>query len=99
MKYYKTKYLFYFMRLGKPVDLGSISHISKALQRKCTKESQARTIYVITQSSLELSQSVSSGPELQKPKTQRDAGRRRDQIGVVLCLGECLVEADTKPRV
>lgn len=34
MKYYKTKYLFYFMRLGKPVDLGSICHISKALGKE-----------------------------------------------------------------
>lgn len=54
------------------------------------------TIHVISQCSLKLCQSVSPGTELQETQTQRDAGWRHDQVGVVLCLCECLVEADAK---
>lgn len=57
------------------------------------------TVHIVSQRSLQLSQRVAPGAELQQPQGQGDAHRRHDQVGVVLCLGERLVEADGEPGV
>lgn len=60
---------------------------------------QRPTVHVVSQCSLQLSQRAAPGTELQQPQRQGDAHWRHDQVGVVLCLSESLVEADGKPAV
>lgn len=57
------------------------------------------TVHVVSQRSLQLSQRVAPGTELQQPQRHGHAQRRHDQVGVVLRLGEHLVEADGEPGV
>lgn len=57
------------------------------------------TIYVVSEGSLELGQRVAPSTELQQPQRHRDTEWWHDQVGVVLRLGERLVEADSEPGV
>lgn len=65
-----------------------------------TKKSAMKpTVHVVSQCSLQLSQRVAPGTKLQQPQRRGHAQRRHDQVGVVLRLGEHLVEADGEPGV
>lgn len=57
------------------------------------------TVHIVSECSLQLSQRVAPGTELQQPQRQGDAHWWHDQVGVVLRLGERLVEADGEPGV
>lgn len=57
------------------------------------------TVHIVSECSLQLSQRVAPGTELQQPQRQGHAHRWHDQVGAVLCLSERLVEADGEPVV
>lgn len=57
------------------------------------------TVHVVSQRGLQLCQRVAPGAQLQQPQRHGDAQRGRDQVGLVLRLGERLVEADGEPAV
>lgn len=57
------------------------------------------TVHIVSQDSLQLSQRIPPGTQLQQPQRQGDAHWRHDQVRVVLRLGERLIEADGEPGV
>lgn len=57
------------------------------------------TVHVVSQRGLQLRQRVAPGAQLQQPQRHGDTERGRDQVGLVLRLGERLVEADGEAAV
>lgn len=66
---------------------------------KCENPRTKPTLHVIAQRPLQLRQRVAPGTQLQQPQRHRNAQGGHDQVGAVLRLGECLVEADGEAGV
>lgn len=69
------------------------------LTSKSKKCDGCPTVDIVSKRFLQLSQCVSPGTELQQPQGQGDAHWGHNQVGVVLCLYERLVETDGESGV